>query len=220
MRAILLPVSALTMLILASSVQAQSVEAPTYSVGDTWTVKAGKDTREVRVLKVSDGGSVDVLGFNQLCPTCIVQLDRSLSILAVLGGDGKPADPTQVPVVQIGGEWRLYEWPLEPKKQWNFTAVGFVRGTSETYDLKNRVEKLEEVKTAAGTFKAYKIVREWLMRSRPQVRGGREYPMADHDMVCSRREILREDHYDLERPWCPGSGTRLVQDQVAFQGKG
>jgi hypothetical protein len=115
MRSIL---AALALLTMASSAYAQSLSAPTYSVGDTWTVKTGNDTREVKGLKVGDGGTVDMLGFLSGCPTCMVQLDRNLAILAVLDGAGKPADPTKIDFVPLGAQWQFYNFPLEPKKRW------------------------------------------------------------------------------------------------------
>jgi hypothetical protein len=151
--------SALAFTTMVSTASAQALDAPTYSVGDTWTLKDGNGTREVKVLKVGDGGT-EMVGFLGQCPTCIVQLDRSLTILGVLDGGGKPADPTQIGFVPMGSAWRLYDFPLELKKQWDFSASAFLRGRYENYELSNRVDRLEEVKTPAGTFKAYRIVRD------------------------------------------------------------
>jgi len=81
--------TALALMAMASSVSAQAFDAPTYSVGDTWTVKDGSDSREVRVLKAGDG-SVEMSGFLSQCPTCIVQLDRSLTILGCSTGAASP----------------------------------------------------------------------------------------------------------------------------------
>src|SRR5262245_33800090 len=94
-------VTVLVFMTLVSSTFAQSLEAPTYSVGDSWTLKEGNGTREVKVLKVGDGVT-EMVGFLGQCPTCIVQLDRSLTILGVLDGGGKPADPTQIGFVPMG----------------------------------------------------------------------------------------------------------------------
>ena len=44
------------------------------------------------------------------------------------------------------------------------------KALTETYQLSNRVETLEDVKTTAGTFKAYRIVRDWLLKATTQVR--------------------------------------------------
>jgi hypothetical protein len=151
--------SVLALIATVSGVSAQSFDAPTYSVGDTWTLKDGSESREVRVLKVGDG-SVEMSGFLAQCPTCIVQLGPSLTILGVLDGGGKPADPTQIGFVPMGAAWRLYDFPLEPKKQWDFSASAFLRARYENYELSNRVDKIEEVKTPAGVFKAYRIVRD------------------------------------------------------------
>lgn len=162
MRAILTAVALLT---IASGAYAQSQNAPTYSVGDTWTIKAGDNTRQVKVLKVGDGGTVDMLGFLPGCPTCVFQLDRTLRILTILDGAGKPADPTQITFVPLGAQWQFYEFPLEPKKRWDFSAVGFLRGRTEDYEVSNRVDGVEDVTTPAGTFKAYRIVRDWMLKA-------------------------------------------------------
>ena len=169
-------------LLAPASASAQSLNPLTYSVGDTWTVKTGDETREIRVLKIGEGGNIEMLGLLNQCPTCIVQVDRTLNILAVLDGGGKPADVTQIGFIPIGGQWQLYNFPLEVKKRWDFTATGFSRGTSETFEISNRVEGVEDVKTPAGTFKAYKIVRDWLLRAKAQVRQ-RDFTWADHHVV-------------------------------------
>jgi len=153
-------ITALALMGMASSVSAQPLEAPTYSVGDTWTLKEGSGSREIRVLKVGDGGTTEMVGFLAQCPTCIVQLGRSLTILGVLDGGGKPADPTQIGFVPMGSAWQLYDFPLEPKKQWEFSASAFLRARYENYELSNRVDKIEDVKTPAGVFKTYQIVRD------------------------------------------------------------
>ena len=160
----------LALVIMVSSVSAQSFDAPTYSVGDTWILKEGSGSRQVKVLKVADEGMTEMVGFLAQCPTCIVQLDQSLTIVGVLDGGGKPADPTQIGFVPMGSSWRLYSFPLEPKKRWDFSANAFLRGRYENYEFSNRVDRLEEVKTSAGTFKAYRIVRDIVLRG-GQARG-------------------------------------------------
>ncbi len=143
---------------------AQSLNPPTYSVDDKWTMKTGEDTREIRVLKVGEGGNVEMLGFLAQCPTCIVQLDRTLNIVAVVDGSGKPADVTQLGFVPIGGQWEMYRFPLEDKKRWDFSATGYLLGRTRNYEVSNRVEGAEDVKTPAGTFKAYRIVRNFVLK--------------------------------------------------------
>lgn len=167
-------ITALAFMTMVSVVSAQSFDAPTYAVGDTWTLKEGSTTREVKVLSVGSSGSVEMLGFLSQCPTCIVQLDRTLSVLGVLDGGGKPADPTQVGFVPMGSAWRLYSFPLEPKKRWDFSASAFLRGRYENYEFSNRVEALDDVKTPAGTFKAYRIVRDIVLKGGQAMGRGRD----------------------------------------------
>ena len=158
------------LLAIVSAGHAQSIDAPAYSVGDAWTYKTGGDTREIKVLKVDGGGGIEVVGYLPSCATCIVQLDRDLTILAVLDAGGKPVDVTSIGFVPIGTSWQFFNFPLEPKKRWDFSGTAFNRGSTETYQLSNRVETLEDVKTPAGTFKAYRIVRDWLLKAKTQVR--------------------------------------------------
>ncbi|MGH7307741.1 MAG: hypothetical protein ACREK6_03515 [Candidatus Rokuibacteriota bacterium] len=162
---------AAALLIIASGAYAQSLNVPTYSVGDNWTIKTGNSTRTVKVLKVGDDGAIDMLALLPGCPICIFQLDRTLRILTILDGAGKPAEPTQFTFIPLGAQWHFYDFPLEPKKHWAFSAVGFLRGQSENYEVDNRVDRIEDVKTQAGTFTAYRIVREWVLKGgRAQVR--------------------------------------------------
>ena len=158
------------LLAIVSASHAQSIDAPTYSVGDAWTYKTGGDTREIKVLKVDAGGGIEVVGYLPSCSSCIFQLDRNLTILAVLDAGGKPVDVTSIGFVPLGGSWQFFNFPLEPKKRWDFHGTAFSRGSAETYELSNRVEILEDVKTPAGTFKAYRIVRDWVLKARTQVR--------------------------------------------------
>lgn len=160
---------ALALTAMASSASAQAFDVPKYSVGDTWTLKDGSESREVTVVKVADG-SVEMSGFLAGCPTCIVQLTSSLTMVGLLDGGGKPADPTQVGFVPMGAAWQLYSFPLEPKKRWDFSATAFLRGRYESYEYSNHVAGLEDVKTAAGTFKAYRIVRDIVLKGQPNVR--------------------------------------------------
>jgi len=95
--------TALTLVCTVSAASAQPLDAPTYSVGDTWTLKEGSGPREVTVLKVGEGGATE---------------------------------------------------------QWDFSASAFLRARYENYELNNRVDKIEEVKTPGGLFKAYRIVRD------------------------------------------------------------
>jgi hypothetical protein len=158
------------LLAIVSASHAQSLDAPTYAVGDAWTYKTGGDTREIKVLRVDGGGGLEVIGYLPSCVTCIFQLDRNLTILAVLDAGGKPVDVTSLGFVPLGGSWQFFSFPLELKKRWDFTATAFNRGVTETYELTNRVETLEDVKTPAGTFKAYRVVRDWVLKARAQVR--------------------------------------------------
>ncbi len=136
---------------------AQSAPAPTFSLGDRWVFRDANGTRERSVVKV-DGESVWFKG--EFCETCIMQSERDhLSWLALLDADGKPVDVMKHGFVPISG-WRTYDFPLEVGKKWQISATAFVRGTSRPYEIDSRVERYEAVTVAAGTFKAFKIVRD------------------------------------------------------------
>jgi hypothetical protein len=166
---------ALALVLVLASVSAQSLDAPVYSVGDTWTLREGNGTRQVTVVKVGDDGTTEMVGFLSRCPRCLVQLDRSLMVLAVLDG-GLPADPAETGFVPVGGAWQVYSFPLEPRKRWEFLASALVRGAYEHYEVSNRVDRIEDVKTPAGTFRAYRIVRHVVLKGGQAMGRGRDVP--------------------------------------------
>ncbi len=147
----------------AVSAQAQSAGPNTYALGDTWTLSDG---RTVTVVKVDDAGTV-MTGQILDCPTCRVRVDKNFLFDGVVtDADEKPVDVTKLRGVNVGLDWKFYDWPLEPKKRWQFTANGFFQGQPQTYDVRNHVIAYEDVKTKAGTFNAFRIQRDWSVRSR------------------------------------------------------
>src|SRR5262245_6375548 len=162
--------SLIVLLVVVPGAGAQPLNAPTYSVGDTWTVKSGDQPREIKVLNVG-GGTVEMRGFLAGCSSCVYQLDQNLTILAVQDEAGKPADATRIGFLPIGSGWQLYSFPLELKKKWDINAEAFLQGRNENLEVSSRVVKIEEVKTPAGTFKAYRIDRDWVLKGgRAQLR--------------------------------------------------
>jgi len=154
-------ISLLTWIALVSVAYAQSAEAPALSEGDTWLIKEdGPTPREVKVIKADPQGYV-ISGAYAGCPTCLVQMDRNLIWLALLDSDGKPKPPTTVEFVPIGPEWKFLDFPLQVKKKWNISAKAFLRGSPVLYSIDCTVEAYEDVKTPAGTFKAFKVRRDW-----------------------------------------------------------
>lgn len=151
----------LTWMALVTIVHAQSAPAPTYSVGDTWKRSNGQ---QLEVVKVGDKG-YDLVGALTTCPTCVASLDNNSTMLAVTDSGGKPLDLTQHGFVPVGPGWKFFDYPLEPKKEWRISAQAFVRGSVFPYTVDSRVTAYEDVKTKAGTFKAYRIERQWSLHT-------------------------------------------------------
>lgn len=143
-------------LILASStlVHAQAYDRPKHAVGDTWSYTHGLVTK---VVKVSDDGEVQVR--STPCPTCQWVLDKDGTLLQVLTEDGKPADTGLFGFLPIG--MKLTQYPLEANKKWRVEETGLFRGDNAVYVIDCTVSALQDVKTKAGTFKAYRIDRSW-----------------------------------------------------------
>jgi len=145
-------------LVTATLAIAQSAGPPTYAVGDYWITTLG----ETRVVKV-DENTVSMVRTTQ-CPTCTFVYDKELTLLQVLASDGKPADTSNLGFLGLGPEWKFYPFPLAVKKTWRIEAHGLFRGSNVPFIVDSTVSKFEDVKTAAGTFKAYKIDRSWRIR--------------------------------------------------------
>jgi hypothetical protein len=136
---------------------AQSVEAPTLSLGDSWKRSNGVEYKVVRVEPESyllEGLIVD-------CKTCLVKSAKDLAFIEATTADGKPLDPTQVRGVFIGAGWRFLDFPLQVGKEWRTGGTSFFRGSPQQLTADYKVHAIEDVKTKAGTFKAYRLVSNW-----------------------------------------------------------
>jgi len=147
-------------LILASATLAhdQAYDRPKHAVGDTWTYTNGQVTKVVKVTE--DGGEVQSRSLQ--CPTCQYVLDKDGNLVQVLTEDGKPADTSTFGFLPIG--MKLTQYPLEVKKTWRVEAHGLFRGDNVPYIIDCTVSDFREVKTKAGTFKAYRIDRSWKIK--------------------------------------------------------
>lgn len=157
-------VTVVALLVLVTTAHAQSYGPPTFAVGDTWKRSNG---REIKVVKADETG-IEATGYLQTCPTCVHRMDKNLTILEVVQADGKPIDVTQHRFVPLGSDWKLLDFPLEVKRTWRITPQGFFRGSPAKYTVESTVVAYEDVKTKAGTFKAYKIQQAWTLYFRPQ----------------------------------------------------
>src|SRR5262249_14987282 len=84
------------------------------------------------------------------------------NLTQILTEDGKPADLGSFGFLPIG--MKLTQWPLEPKKTWHVEEFGLFRGENVPYVIDCTVSALQDVKTKAGTFKAYRIDRSWRIK--------------------------------------------------------
>lgn len=148
--------SLFVLLLSGAAAEAQSYGPPTYSVGDTWTLKEGRSTRQATVLRADEEGYT-IKGIWVGCATCLVRMDKNLMWIELLDAAGKPVDVTQYPAVPIGQAWRIFEFPLEAGKTWRVSPMIYIRGAPARFTMDFKVEGYEKVKVAAGTFEAYKI---------------------------------------------------------------
>jgi hypothetical protein len=98
------------------------------------------------------------------CPTCLTVVDKTGNPSSITDADGKPMDVMRLGgVVFVGPGWKYYDWPLEVKKTWQMSAQAFTRGAVQNVTIQTTVIAYEDVNTKAGTFKAYRLQREWTM---------------------------------------------------------
>src|SRR5262249_38322470 len=151
--------------VLVASAHAQSYGPPTYAVGDTWKRNVAGQMMDVKVVKVEDGGTW-FTGARTDCPTCLSFQDKNLTLLQLTTADGKEVDVTQMNFVPIGPQWKLFDFPLELNKAWRIVSQAFSRGTSYNYEVDIKVANYSDVKTPAGTFKAFRVRQDWVYRDR------------------------------------------------------
>jgi hypothetical protein len=127
---------------------AQTVEAPKYSIGDEWRYDKGT----IRVVAV-DG---ETYAFENTmipnCPGCRWFFDANRTLLKVFDKDGKPVDQSTVGL-------KLMEFPMSVGKTWTANQLLRQRNTPDLVPFDNTftIVAYEDVKTKAGTFKAFKI---------------------------------------------------------------
>jgi DUF3108-like len=155
-------VFALMSIFMVSTAHAQSYGPPTYSEGDEWTFT----NRTIKVVKI-DGNVTVMTGINVACAACLYHLDSNndLTIIKVTTADGSPPDSASIGWLPAGPEWKYWSFPLEVNKTWRFSAPGFYQRAIANYTVDTTVEKYEDVTVKAGTFKAFKVRREWTRRT-------------------------------------------------------
>jgi len=145
---------------------AQVYGPPKYCVGDTWTFTGD---RVQKVVSVS-ADTVVMRGFPMLgqCPGCTFELDTHLTLRSIRQPDGMSPDVMRR-LLPVGEEWRFWDFPLTVGKSWRISASAFSWNNPRRYSVDCSVQGYEDVKTQAGTFKAFKVYRKW---HRHQFSGG------------------------------------------------
>src|SRR5258705_189054 len=169
--------SLLVIALLAGPAAAQPAMAPRYTVGGQW---AYTHRPQIKVVKLDDGNPV-MTGSLASCPSCNVHYDRNLAIRKVTDAAGKPVEAAKLGFLRLGPDWKFYEFPLEVKKAWKFSAEGLVGGNPHRYDVAVLGGAPEDGETKAGAFKAHKMERPWSGAS-----GGEPFPVTAVGWVAPR----------------------------------
>ena len=141
----------------AGPATAQSAGPPAFVVGDTWTLSTGL----VRKVEKVEGDSAVISGIGT-CKTCLVYFStKDGTLVKVEMPDGSAPDSVTVGFVPLGKDWKLFDFPVEVGKKWNFRAKGLFRNAFNNYECAVTVEAYEDVTTKAGTFKAFRIKRDF-----------------------------------------------------------
>lgn len=151
------------LLVSVSSAYGQSYGPPAYSVGETWKRNVAGKIMEVKVVKVEDNGTWFTGGRTD-CPTCLSFVDKNLTLIKLADAEGKDVDPVRLRFVAIG--WKFFDFPLEVNKVWRTSDQAYFRGVPYVYEVDWKVVSHEDVKTPAGTFKAFRVRGDWLYRDR------------------------------------------------------
>jgi hypothetical protein len=138
-------------------------QAPTYQVGDTWTMsnpRSGVGNRNVvsHVIDIQDDGEVIFtggLGYVGGAPRYRWK-DGAVEEVGT-----RERDIAQRFVVLAGSGWQFLSFPLEVGKSWQFTKVGYSYGRAHQFTVACRVWPHDDIQTKAGTFKAFRMTVEW-----------------------------------------------------------
>jgi hypothetical protein len=129
---------------------------PRYCVGDTWAYSPGWRHRVVRV----DENSVTMVGVGP-CARCRYHYDRNMTLQRVEREDGRMEAPDAMALWQ-GPEFKWWDFPLEVRKSWSFsTKARGLDGRLLYVEVTLTVDAVEDVRTQAGTFTAFRVRRDW-----------------------------------------------------------
>jgi hypothetical protein len=119
---------------------------PAYKNGETW------------VFTVKEGGSIGSRS-NALDGTYeLTIVDGKLKITSVSGAQKEELDPRPNTLISLLSFGRNLDFPLTVGKQWSFEYKGAaVGGKSTLRKITYEVKGIEQVTSAAGTFRAFKL---------------------------------------------------------------
>jgi len=124
-------------------------EAPSFKPGDEWRWTNGGHRR---VIAVEAEESVTSYS-SQYCRECRAYRDKNLTIVRLVDKEGN------LVVLDWEVGYKMLDFPLKVGKQWASNATQVSQATKIAQPYKNLfiVEAYEDVKTKAGTFKAFRI---------------------------------------------------------------
>ena len=130
---------------------AQVAETPTYKIGDEWRY----ERTTVRVVGVEPGQYTFVVTGSPTCEECQYTWDSNRTLIKVASKEGKPVEDTAAGL-------KLMQFPMSVGVTWTANQILRQRNTPDLIPYNNTftVAAYEDVKTKAGTFKAYKVVWE------------------------------------------------------------
>jgi hypothetical protein len=141
---------------MTAAADAQIAQRPLRRVGDNWMRSDG-----VEFTVVKSDKHVVVLRTDRTGHAAHVHMTQDLNDYDVTDLDGRPIP---LSTVFLGPQWRYFDWPLEVGKSWAFQATAYVKFTEmQTMNMRTTVRAYEDVRTTAGTFKAFRLLREWHM---------------------------------------------------------
>ena len=165
----------LVLAFLVGSAHAQSAGFPKCVVGDEWkysngeTFKAVKADAEMVVLQVAGRAG---------CPDCLYHYNNTGDLLKIERADGTP--PAWISgTLPVGKGFKSYAYPIEVKKEWRFSWTGLTQRGTVNFTVDCRVEAYEDVTTKAGTFKAFRVSRQWSAQDPSQFQMGRAFTWND-----------------------------------------
>jgi hypothetical protein len=149
--------AALVLGFLVGSAHAQSAGFPKYVVGDEWKLSNGEAWKVVKA--EAEMVVLQRSGFAG-CPDCLYHYNNTGDLLKTERSDGAP--PAWISgMLPVGKGWKSYAYPIELKKEWRFTGTGLTQRGTVNFTADCRVEAYEDVTTKAGTFKAFRVSRQW-----------------------------------------------------------